>query len=65
MRVQVMMSDKMVQRVDELANDLGMSRSATCNMLISQGVMSYEKTSKAMSTLPSELVEKLLKNIPE
>lgn len=34
MRVQVIMNDNLVKRVDELAKDLGMSRSSFCAMII-------------------------------
>ena len=61
MRIQVNMSEKMVERVDKVAEDMGMSRSSTCNFLISQGVMSYEKANKAVASMPAEIVEKLLK----
>jgi metal-responsive CopG/Arc/MetJ family transcriptional regulator len=43
MRVQVNLSDEMVSIVDEYAKSMGVSRSAFCSMLISQGVMSYDK----------------------
>lgn len=65
MRIQVNMSEKMIERVDKLAEAMGMSRSATCNFLISQGVMSYEKTNQAMASLPAEIVDKLLQKLPD
>ena len=34
MRVQVMMNDNLVKRVDELAKELGMSRSSLCALII-------------------------------
>lgn len=34
MRIQVIMPDKIVSKVDELAKDLGMSRSGLCSLMI-------------------------------
>lgn len=42
MRVQVSLSDEMVQCVDFYAKRMGVSRSALCSMLIGQGVMTFD-----------------------
>lgn len=44
MRVQVNISDEMVNRLDVIAKQMGVSRSALCSMLIGQGVMTYESS---------------------
>lgn len=60
MRVQVNLSEKMVERVDRIAEDMGLSRSAVCNMLIGQGVNSYEKANNIIANLPQEAIVKAL-----
>lgn len=60
MRVQVNLSEKMVERVDRIAEDMGLSRSAVCNMLIGQGVSSYEKANNIIANLPQEAIVKAL-----
>lgn len=60
MRVQVNLSDKMVERIDKIAEEMGLSRSATCNMFIGQGVNSYEKANSIMADVPKEAIVKAL-----
>ena len=60
MRVQVNLSDKMVERIDRIAEDLGLSRSSLCNMFIGQGVNSYEKANTLITNIPQELIVKAL-----
>ena len=43
MRIQVIMNDDMVKRVDAYASMIGVSRSALCATLIGQGIMGYDK----------------------
>lgn len=43
MKVQVNVSDDMVQRLDTYARKMGVSRSALCSVLIGQGIMGYDK----------------------
>lgn len=45
MKLQVIVSDDMVKRVDILASSLGLSRSSFCAMLIAQGVAKFESQS--------------------
>lgn len=44
MRVQVSLSDEMVQCVDFYAKRIGVSRSALCSMLIGQGIMTFDNS---------------------
>lgn len=60
MRVQVNLSDKMVERLDAIAEDLGLSRSSLCNMFIGQGVNSYEKANTLFTSIPQEVLVKAL-----
>lgn len=44
MRIQVSMSDSMVERLDKIADEMGVSRSALCTTFIGQAVLAHEKT---------------------
>lgn len=59
MRVQVSLSEQMVARVDKIAEDMGLSRSAVCNMFIGQGVKSMEK---ADNLITKEVILEAIKN---
>ena len=43
MRIQVIMSDDMVKKVDAYAVQIGVSRSSLCATLIGQGIMGFDK----------------------
>lgn len=43
MRIQVIMSDDMVKKVDAYADQIGVSRSSLCATLIGQGIMGFDK----------------------
>ena len=43
MRIQVIMSDDMVKKVDAYASQIGVSRSSLCATLIGQGIMGFDK----------------------
>lgn len=60
MKVQVLMSDEMVERVDFYAKKMGVSRSALCSMLIGQGVMSYDKSMDILSYIGEKVGDKIL-----
>ena len=53
MRIQVNLNDEMVNRVDKIAKDYGVSRSALCSMYIGQMVDNTEVSKKAVNTLLS------------
>lgn len=55
MRVQVNLSDSMVERVDSYAKLMGVSRSALCSMLIGQGVMNFEKSMDIIGSFGDKL----------
>lgn len=44
MRIQVSVSDQMVERLDKIAAEMGVSRSALCSTFIGQAVLAHEKT---------------------
>lgn len=60
MRVQVNLSDEMVEKVDGYAKKMGVSRSALCSMLVGQGIMSYDKSMDIISVLGDKLGDSLL-----
>lgn len=44
MRIQVSVSDSMVERLDKIAEEMGISRSALCSTFIGQAVLAHEKS---------------------
>jgi hypothetical protein len=60
MRVQVNLSDEMVEKVDGYAKKMGVSRSALCSMLVGQGIMGYDKSMDLISILGDKLGDSLL-----
>ena len=60
MRVQVNLSDEMVEKVDGYAKKMGVSRSALCSMLVGQGIMSYDKSMDVITLLGDKLGDSLL-----
>ena len=43
MRIQVIISDDMVKKVDAYAERIGVSRSSLCATLIGQGIMGFDR----------------------
>lgn len=64
MRIQVNLGDALLAKVDKLADACGVARSALCSMLISQGVLAYEKSFEIMDSLKESLPDKLTKTNP-
>lgn len=63
MKVQVNIADSMVERIDRIAEQLGQTRSGTCNWFISQGVLSFENANNFMKeNLSTAMVEKIMKD---
>ena len=56
MRVQINLSDSMVKRVDVLADDMGVSRSAFCSFVIGQYVQNYEKSVEVVKSVGLQLI---------
>lgn len=48
MRLQINVSDDMVQRIDYWAKKIGVSRSSFCAMAIGNAVMGYDKSVELM-----------------
>lgn len=62
MRVQVNLSEEMVDRVDGYAKKMGVSRSALCSILVGQGIMSYDKSMDILSVFGEKVEDVFLKN---
>lgn len=62
MRVQVNLSNEMVKRVDKIAEDYGLTRSALCATFIGQCVMSYEKTFNVLQDTFNKLGDTIQQN---
>lgn len=60
MRVQVNLSDEMVEKVDGYARKMGVSRSALCSMLVGQGIMNYDKSMDILSLIGDKVGDSLL-----
>lgn len=60
MRVQVNLSDEMVEKVDGYARKMGVSRSALCSMLVGQGIMNYDKSMDLLTVIGDKLGDSLL-----
>lgn len=55
MKVQINLSDEMVEKVDSYARKFGVSRSSLCSLLIGQGIMSFDSTLSVVSGLGDKL----------
>ena len=64
MRFQVNLGDALQEKVDKYAQACGVTRSSFCAMLISQGVLAYDKSFEIMDSLKESLPEKLTKTNP-
>lgn len=65
MRVQVNLSDEMVNKVDVYARKMGVSRSALCSILVGQGIMGYDKSMDLMTLLGDKLGDNLFMLLKE
>lgn len=63
MRVQVNLSDNMVERVDNLAKNYGVSRSSLCSMAIGQFVMGVEQSISILEKSGYEYLKTLDDNV--
>lgn len=55
-RVQVMMSKELVDKIDNYSRYMGTSRSSLCAMIISQGILGYDK---AIDILGEQIASKM------
>ena len=61
MRIQVNLGNPLLQKVDKLAEMCGVSRSALCSMLISQGVLAYDKSFEVMDSFKESIPKEFSK----
>ena len=59
MKVQVNVSDELVERIDNYAKMMGVSRSALCGVFIGQGIMNYDKAFNMLDELKGSLFEQM------
>lgn len=59
MKVQVMINDDLVKKIDLYANMLGVSRSSLCALLIGQGIIGYSKSFDAIDALVGKMADKI------
>ena len=55
MKLQITVSDELVEQIDKYANMMGISRSALCATFIGQGVMNYNKSYQILDKLGEQL----------
>lgn len=55
MRIQVNLSDSMVKKLDKLADDYGVTRSALCAMLIGQGADGINQAKQIITEMSDSL----------
>lgn len=59
-RINVSLSDEMIERLDKYADSMGTPRASLCTMLIGQGVMNYENANKIAKTVLDEYAKKII-----
>ena len=57
MRIQVNLGYALQEKVDKFSEMCGVTRSSFCAMLISQGVLAYEKSFEVMDSMKEPLQE--------
>lgn len=55
MRIQVNLGDALQKKVDKYADLCGVTRSAFCAMLVSQGIMAYDKSFEVIDSVKDSL----------
>ena len=60
MRVQVNLSEEMIERCDYYSKKMGVTRSSLCSMLIGQGIMSYDKSMDLLQLIGDKVGDSLL-----
>lgn len=58
-KVQITLSEDMVNRIDDYAKAMGISRSALCATFIGQGIMSYDKSFDIISNAAVSGINKI------
>lgn len=61
MRIQVNLSEEIIDELDEYAQSVGVSRSALCAVMIGQGMVGYRESKKLLSQLGKDAAKTLKK----
>lgn len=56
-RVQVLMEEELVEKVDFYAKKMCMSRSALCKYLVAQGVFAYDNSIGVLQNMAEEIIK--------
>lgn len=64
-KLQVNVSDDLVEKIDIIAKALGVSRSSLCAIWIGQGALGYEKVFDTLERMGSASVEDFRKAVKE
>ena len=59
MKLQIMCSDEMCERIDSCAKELGMTRSSFCMMLIASGIPKWERDLRLLTDDKKEEFEQI------
>lgn len=62
MRIQVNLSDSMVAKLDKIADEYGVTRSALCAMLIGQGADGINQAKQIISEISDSMKKEMVKN---
>ncbi len=65
MKLQVNVADSFCERIDVYARDLGISRSAFCAMLISQGLLAYDKSYTLLAETKDLIASRLADSVAQ
>lgn len=57
MRIQVQISDEMLEKLDFYAKKMGVSRSAICAIFIGQGVLGLDKSMQILDDIAKETLK--------
>ena len=64
-RLQVMITDEMLEKIDYYAEKTACSRSSLCSMFIGQGLMAFDKSFEVVDSLASGIKVELEKKLGE
>lgn len=56
MKLQVLVSDELCEKIDYWANKIGIPRSSFCAMLLGQGVMGFEKANEIIDGMKDDIL---------
>lgn len=65
MKLQITVSDELVEQIDNYAKMMGISRSALCATWIGQGVMTYNKSYQMIDNLQEQFRKNMLESIQD